>query len=400
MTKSFFLVIGESGSDAPLKDDDDRDDRRGGFLRLERGRRQPPPEHRLHHLRRDQGWKDVGYHGSYIKTTNIDTLAQGGADAWRLWRVKKPARWSRSPILGSTVPLGVVLRPQWRRLSVWAVVYGFGWTPSPVAATLIAMLFVIPYAIVVRLNTFRDIEGLAAMQFTVHGKRVASKTAHVWASYVIPDLILQMIINLPLANQGFSQAAAMIAEEAGSGMVPAQALVADFAITFMFVCCFTFLAVILHTTADMYEGEFSNAGHARGMNGFLYFGLLLLMGVGLGVLVAGVTQALAIQVVSFPVAMALKFLVVCLSVGVAWWLGVGWEGKKFNDAVKMKMAAVGGSAPAKRSERPLLSTRKIPVLALPGPGSASMVPPQLNAASGRLDRFAKPSANDRYLRAP
>ena len=34
-----------------------------------------------------------------------------------------------------------------------------------------------------------------------HGKRVASKTAHVWASYVIPNLILQMIINLPLANR-------------------------------------------------------------------------------------------------------------------------------------------------------------------------------------------------------
>ena len=42
---------------------------------------------------------------------------------------------------------------------------------------------------------------------------------------------------------------------------------------------------------------------------------------------------------SFPVAMALKFLVVCLSVGVACWLGIGWEGKKFNDAVALKMAA-------------------------------------------------------------
>ena len=207
-----------------------------------------------------------------------------------------------------TVPLGVVLAAVASAV-VWAVVYGLGWTPSPVAATLIAMLFVIPYAIVVWLNIFRDIEGYAAIG-PFHGKRVASKTAHIWASYVIPNLILQMIINLPLANRGFSQAAAMIADKAGPGMVPAQALVPDFAITFMFVCCFTFLAVILHTAADMYEGEFSYAGHARGINGFLYFGLLLLMGVGLGVLVAAVVQALAIQVVSFPAAMALKFLVV------------------------------------------------------------------------------------------
>jgi opacity protein-like surface antigen len=27
----------------------------------------------------DQGWKDVGYHGSDIKTPNIDALAAGGA---------------------------------------------------------------------------------------------------------------------------------------------------------------------------------------------------------------------------------------------------------------------------------------------------------------------------------
>ncbi len=237
----------------------------------------------------------------------------------------------------STVPLGLVLAAVASAI-VWAVIYGLGWTPSPVAATLIAMLFVIPYAVVVWLNIFRDIEGYAALG-PFHGKKVASKTAHIWASYVIPNLVLQMIICLPLANRGFSQAAAMIADKAGPGMVPAQALVLDFAITFMFVCCFTFLAVILHTAADMYEGEFSYAGHARGINVFLYFGLLLLMGVGLGIVVAVVSQALAIQVVSFPVAMALKFLVVCLSVGVGCWLGVGWEGKKFNDAVKMKMAA-------------------------------------------------------------
>ena len=37
--------------------------------------------------------------------------------------------------------------------------------------------------------------------------------------------------------------------------------------------------------------------------------------------------------------MVLKFLVVFLSVFVACRLGVGWMGKKFNDAVSHKMAA-------------------------------------------------------------
>ena len=59
-------------------DDDDRDDSRGGFLRLERGRRQPHPNI-VYIISDDQGWKGVGYHGSDIKTTNIDILAQGGA---------------------------------------------------------------------------------------------------------------------------------------------------------------------------------------------------------------------------------------------------------------------------------------------------------------------------------
>ena len=63
------------------------------------------------------------------------------------------------------------------------------------------------------------------------------------------------------------------------------------------------------------------------------------MGVGLGILVAVVPPITGIATVSFGVAMVLKFLVVFLSVYAACWLGVGWMGKKFNDAVAHKMAA-------------------------------------------------------------
>jgi hypothetical protein len=46
-----------------------------------------------------------------------------------------------------------------------------------------------------------------------------------------------------------------------------------------------------------------------------------------------------VEAVPFGAAMVLKFLVVCLSAYVACRLGVGWMGKKFNDAVAEKMAA-------------------------------------------------------------
>jgi hypothetical protein len=36
-----------------------------------------PRPHILYIISDDQGWKDVGFHGSDIKTPNIDQLAQG-----------------------------------------------------------------------------------------------------------------------------------------------------------------------------------------------------------------------------------------------------------------------------------------------------------------------------------
>ena len=219
----------------------------------------------------------------------------------------------------------------------YMLVYWGGWMPSPVVATLASLVFVVPYAIIVRQNIFHDIEGLAA-QGAFHGKPVASKMRHIWLTYVVPNLIFQLIINLPLGYRGFSHTASLIPDNA-AGVVPAAALAPDFAITFMFVCGFTFLAVMAHTASDMYEGEMSYSGKARGINGFLFFTLILLMGVGLGILFALVPPVTGVATVSFGTAMVLKFLVVFLSVYVACWLGVGWTGKKFNDAVAHKMAA-------------------------------------------------------------
>lgn len=219
-----------------------------------------------------------------------------------------------------------------------AVIYGGDWTPSPLATVLMAFLFVIPYGAIVRAYIFRDIEGLVATG-PMRGERVTSKTAHFWMNYVLPTLVFQLVINMPLANRSFSHAAAAIAAQVGPGMVPVAQLAVDFAITFMFVCNFTFLGVIAHTAADMYQGRFSYSGTARGINGFLYFGLMLLMGLGLGVVVAAVPPVSGIALVAFPTAMLLKFLVVLLSVYAGCRLGMGWMGKKFNDAVAQKMKA-------------------------------------------------------------
>jgi hypothetical protein len=240
-----------------------------------------------------------------------------------------------NPLL-ETAPSGVAAAAVGTAIAYMLVYWG-GWLPSPLVTTLVSLVFVVPYAIIVRQNIFRDIEGLAA-QGAFRAKPVASKARHIWLTYVIPNLIFQLIINLPLGYRGFSHAASVIADLAGPGIVPAAALAPDFAITFMFVCGFTFLAVMAHTASDMYEGEMSYSGKARGINGFLFFILILLMGVGLGILFS-LVPAVGVTTVSFGAAMVLKFLVVFLSVYVACWLGVGWMGKKFNDAVAHKMAA-------------------------------------------------------------
>jgi len=240
------------------------------------------------------------------------------------------------PLL-KTAPLGVAFATVGTAI-IYLIVYPGGWLPSPLVTTLVSLVFVVPYAIIVWLNIFRDIDGLAA-QGAFRAKAVRSKSRHVWMTYIIPNVVFQAIINLPLGYRGFSHAAAAIADRVGPGIVPVAALAPDFAVTFMFVCSFTFLAVMAHTASDMYEGEMSYSGKARGINGFLFFILILLIGVGVGIVFALVPSVTGVETVSFGLSMALKFVVVFLSVYVACRLGVGWMGKKFNDAVAHKTAA-------------------------------------------------------------
>jgi hypothetical protein len=52
------------------------------------GAAQPP--HIVYILADDLGWKDVGYHGSPIRTPNLDKLAQGGARLEKFYSLPDP----------------------------------------------------------------------------------------------------------------------------------------------------------------------------------------------------------------------------------------------------------------------------------------------------------------------
>jgi hypothetical protein len=240
-----------------------------------------------------------------------------------------------NPLL-HTLPLGLMVAAALTGI-VAALVYGLNWRPSPAATTLFALLFAIPYVVIVRRTIFRDIEGLAAMQ-PPQGERVAPRSSHVWAMYIIPNIVFQSIIAVSLAVRTFSHEADLIADRAGPGFVPVEALVPDFAITFAVICCFTFLGAVAHAASDIYEGTFSAGGRGRGINGFLYFLLLLLMGIALGFVVAVVATILKIAVMPFAIALLLKFFVICLAVHTACWLAIGWVRKRWNDRVQKAAA--------------------------------------------------------------
>jgi hypothetical protein len=242
---------------------------------------------------------------------------------------------AKAPIanpLFKTAPLGIVAAVVCTGIMA-AIIYGVGWKPSPVVTVLLSLLFVIPFALIVRRSIYDDLSGLAAAG-PFSGKPVASKCRYIWLNYILPTFVFQLIINMPLANRGFSQE---VLKDAAS-LVPTAAMALDYAVTFMFICNFVFLGISANTLSDMYLGKFTYAGKAKGINGFLYFILMLLMGAALGILFAGITKLLGIEKAPFPAALAGKFLTVLLSVYLGCRLALGWTGKRFNDAVAKKTA--------------------------------------------------------------
>lgn len=225
-------------------------------------------------------------------------------------------------------------------LGIAVLVSGTGWKPSPAVITVLALLYVIPYYLITKRYITDDLVALAKAG-PLSGQPVRSKSAYFWGAYIFPNLVLQFIINGALGNRGFSHEAAKLQQQMPDlvGMVPSLAVGADLAITFMFVCNFTFLATCTYVISDMYRGRYTYEGTARGIHGFLYFIIMLLMGVAVGIVYIAGTAALGIKIIPFWAAMVSKFSLVFIAVYLGARLSLGWTGKRFNEAAAEAMAA-------------------------------------------------------------
>ena len=72
---------------------------------------------------------------------------------------------------------------------------------------------------------------------------------------------------------------------------------------------------------------------------------ILLAALLLGLVFLIVTKMLGVEKASFPFALAGKFLTVFLSVWMGCRLATGWTGRRFNDAVALKMAEMSKTKP-------------------------------------------------------
>ena len=248
--------------------------------------------------------------------------------------MKAAGKQVRSP-WQQTLPLGFFIALLSTAV-VAAIFLGTGWTPTPVVAVLLALLYVIPHYIVTRRYIRSDLATMAAVGLG-SSPPVASQRCYFWGAYVFPNLIFQGIINGALGNRAFSQemlkSARYGSEYIDIGLISTAAVGLDLAVTFMFVCNFTFLGTIMYVISDMYQGKFTYEGNARGINGFLYFIIMMLMGLGIGILHIFSLHAMGVAYMSFAQAMLAKFAIVFVAVSLGAGLAMGWTGKRVNDAV-------------------------------------------------------------------
>ncbi|MGD0275025.1 MAG: hypothetical protein ABSB79_03045 [Syntrophales bacterium] len=223
---------------------------------------------------------------------------------------------------------------------VLGVIYGTSCTPSPAVTIVLSLLYVIPHYLITSRFIERDLVSLAAKGLGAYAG-VISKKKYFWNTYILPNLIFQLIINCALGNRGFHHEMLKFSREfpALQGLLPVKSVVADLAVTFMFVCNFTFLAAIMYTISGFYLGiiTLKGLGKGKGIHGFFYFLIMLFMG-----LVAGIVYGLALGVaglenISFVGAMISKVLCVFIAVYLGSYLAVGWTSKK----IRAHMGAQG-----------------------------------------------------------
>jgi len=202
--------------------------------------------------------------------------------------------------------------------------------PTPGMTVLISLLYVIPYYFITRKFIEEDLLSLA-VNGPGSGTSVSQKV-YFWGTFILPNIIFQSIINLPLANRGFSHEAAKLAQAMPGmvGAVPLPAVAADLTITFMFVCNFTFLAAATYTLSGIYQGIISLEGlrKGKGIHGFLFFLIMLAMGIVAGFLYALMMGVAGMKVMPFTVAVLSKFCMVIIAVYLGSRMALGWTAKK------------------------------------------------------------------------
>lgn len=205
------------------------------------------------------------------------------------------------------------------------LIYGFGWRPSAREAVLAALLYVVPHYLITARYIRRDLTVFASRGLG-SGKRAASLPMHFLSMYALPSLVFQGIINGALAGRGFVQEARKLAVELPGlvGYMPAGALAADLAITFVFVCGFTALAATTYMLSDVFQGIVPLRGKGLRMNGFLLFLLILVMGVCSGGVFGAVLYGLGYIHAPLVTAFASKFVCVFLAVAAGVFLGSEW----------------------------------------------------------------------------
>jgi len=250
-----------------------------------------------------------------ISAKSLDSVANSVSNPWRI-----------------TLPASFFIAVLCTALIV-GIIYGTGWTPRPLVTIMLSLLYVIPHYLITRRFIEKDL-----ISFAAGGKRTGSlgvsKKAYFWNTYVLPNLICQIIINYTLGNRGFHQEIIKLSRNIPNlqGLLPVQAVSVDLAFTFMFVCNFIFWAAIMHTFTGVYLGIIPLEGRYKGkaINGFLYFLIMLSMGLGAGVLYWLVLGIAGVENISFTAAMISKLACVFVAVCLGSWMAMGWTVKKIN----------------------------------------------------------------------
>ncbi|MGO9146293.1 MAG: hypothetical protein ACLQDF_07980 [Desulfomonilia bacterium] len=226
---------------------------------------------------------------------------------------------------------------------IMGIIYGTGWTPRPRITLMLSLLYVIPHYLITSRFIGRDLTSLAAKGLGAYAG-VISKKQYFWKTYILPNFIFQLIINCPIANRGFHQEMLKLSREFPNlqGLLPVKAVVVDHVITFMFVCNFTFLAAIMYTPLGFYLGIITLDGlrKGKGIHGFLYFLIMLFMGIVVGILYGLAFNVAGVENIPFATAMISKVVCVFIAVYLGSYMAMGWTAKK----IRAHMAAQAGSA--------------------------------------------------------